>query len=158
MEGADDYQAAETALAATGVADLRYRRFRTLSGGEKQRVVIASALGQLAGTPSTSGTRTLLLDEPTASLDLAYQLEIEELIRSLHAGGATVVLSTHDLNLAAAVCEELVLLRQGRVLASGPTPAVLTEDNVRALYGVAVRVTAQAAGGRALVIPLARVG
>ena len=157
VEGADDYREAERALAATGTADLRHRRFRTLSGGEKQRVVIASALAQLTGA-ETPGPRILLLDEPTASLDLAYQLEIEALVRSLHAGGATVVLSTHDLNLAAAVCEELVLLRQGRVLASGPTDVTLTEENIQALYDVDVRVTSHAAGGRSLVVPLARVG
>ena len=101
----------------------------TLSGGEKQRVVIASALAQ---SPDV-----LLLDEPTASLDLGYQLEVASLLSRLNRErGVTMVLATHDLNLAASLCDTLVLLRDGRVLAQGPTRDVLTGATVQQLYDV----------------------
>src|SRR6185312_17076646 len=102
------------ALAATGTAALEHRPFATLSGGEKQRVVIAGALAQ--------ASHALLLDEPTASLDLGYQLAIARLLTDLnHERGTTMMVSTHDLNLAASLCSELVLIREGRIVAQGAT-------------------------------------
>jgi iron complex transport system ATP-binding protein len=149
LEGVADLELARDALAATGTADLAARRFETLSGGERQRVVIASALAQAADL--------LLLDEPTASLDLAYQLEIGALIRHLNgARGTTMVLCTHDLNLAAAVCEEVVLLREGRVLAHGTIAETLTTANIRATYAVDADVRFHPEAGRLAVVPLAR--
>ena len=129
LEGAADLSIARDALAATGTEALAERAFATLSGGEKQRVVIASALAQQADV--------LLLDEPTASLDLGYQFEVASLLQRLNRErGTTMVVSTHDLNLAAALCARVVLLKEGRVLAQGPTTEVLTEANIRSLYGV----------------------
>ncbi|MGE0812171.1 MAG: ABC transporter ATP-binding protein [Vicinamibacterales bacterium] len=149
VEGPADLAAAADALAAVGAAHLADRDFATLSGGEKQRVVIASALAQ--------ATDVLLLDEPTSSLDLGAQLEIAQLLTDLnHTRGVTIVVATHDLGLASAVCRELVLLRQGRVLATGPTADVLSGPNVQALYGVAVDVHVHPATGRLLVVPLHR--
>ena len=157
IEGPADLEFAASALAATGTSDLSARSFTTLSGGEKQRVVIASALAQLSSTDSAeTGSRVLLLDEPTASLDLAYQLEIASLIRELNARGIAIIVSTHDLNLAASVCHDLVLLRDGRVLATGATSEVLTADMVRSLYGVDAQVTHHPATGHVLVVPLSR--
>jgi len=157
IEGPADLAYAEHALRATGTEGLKARSFMTLSGGEKQRVVIASALAQLsASNGTTAGAQVLLLDEPTASLDLAYQLEIAALICQLNARGITVVISTHDLNLAASVCRDLVLLREGCVLAAGPTNDVLTAATVRALYGVDAQVTHHAAAGHMLVVPVAQ--
>jgi iron complex transport system ATP-binding protein len=151
LEGPDDFVIARDALRATGTLHLEARRFTTLSGGEKQRVVIASALAQSADI--------LLLDEPTASLDLAYQLEIADLLRTLNADhGVTIVISTHDLTLAAGVCRELVMLRAGRVLAAGTTTEVLTPGNVRALYDVDADVHVHDASGHLVVVPVARVG
>ena len=113
VEGPDDVRIAEDALAATGTSHLADRMFHELSGGEKQRVVIAAALAQSANL--------LLLDEPTASLDLGYQLEISSLLQRLNQDhGVTMAISTHDLNLAASICRELILMRDGRVLAAGP--------------------------------------
>src|SRR5207244_11654648 len=110
LEGADDVALAREALAATGTAALESRRFAALSGGEKQRVVIAGALAQ--------ASEVLLLDEPTASLDLGFQFEIAALLSRLNKErGTTMVVSTHDLNLAATLCTELVLLKDGRVIA-----------------------------------------
>ncbi|HEX7780000.1 MAG TPA: ABC transporter ATP-binding protein, partial [Vicinamibacterales bacterium] len=104
VEGPADLAAARAALDATGTADLADRPFRTLSGGEKQRVMIASALAQLDDGDS-SYAPVLLLDEPTASLDLRYQLEVAALLRRLHdRQHVTIVLTTHDLRFAASVC------------------------------------------------------
>jgi iron complex transport system ATP-binding protein len=149
LEGIDDVMIAREALTATGTAALESRRFATLSGGEKQRVVIASALAQ--------SSQILLLDEPTASLDLGYQFDIAALLSRLNRERAvTMVVSTHDLNLAATLCTELVLLKTGRVLAHGPTDSVLNAGNVRALYGVDADVTRHPRAGHLTVVPLAR--
>jgi iron complex transport system ATP-binding protein len=149
LEGPGDLAIAREALAATGTAHLAGRAYMTLSGGEKQRVVIASALAQ---QPTV-----LLLDEPTASLDLGYQLEIASLLRQLNRErGVTMVLATHDLNLAASVCDTLVLVREGRVLAQGPTNDVLTSASVRQLYGVIADVTFHERAGHVTVIPVSR--
>ncbi len=160
LEGPDDLAIARDALRATGTVHLEARQFTTLSGGEKQRVVIASALAQLIAVPDLQappGDVVLLLDEPTASLDLGYQLEIATMLQSLsERRRITLVVSTHDLNFAVAVCSELVLLRAGRVIASGPTDRVLTAANVRALYGVEVDVARHAATGRLTVVPVWR--
>jgi len=157
IESQTDLGYAADALAATGTLDLAARSFTTLSGGEKQRVVIASALAQLYTADETEpGSQVLLLDEPTASLDLAYQLEIASLIRKLNAMGIAILISTHDLTLAASVCRDLVLLRDGRVLATGPTQDVLTESMVRSLYGVDAVVTRHPTTDHVLVIPVDR--
>ena len=148
LEGPDDLAIAREALAATGAAPLADRLFPTLSGGEKQRVVIAAALAQ-AG-------ETLLLDEPTASLDLRFQLEIAALLRRLHQDGVTMLLATHDLNLAAALCDRLVLMRDGRVIADGPTDGVLTASAIRALYDVEAEVAHHPAAGHLTVVPVRR--
>jgi iron complex transport system ATP-binding protein len=149
LEGADDLAIARDALSATGTSHLESRRFATLSGGEKQRVVIASALAQASDL--------LLLDEPTASLDVGYQFDIALLLRRLNAErGATMVVSTHDLNLAAALCSTLVLLKDGRVAAHGSTTDVLTQANIRLIYGVDADVRFHEDAGHLTVVPLAR--
>jgi iron complex transport system ATP-binding protein len=149
LEGAADLAIAREALAATGTDGLASRPFATLSGGEKQRVVIASALAQASSI--------LLLDEPTASLDLGYQIEIAALLTKLNRDrGTTMVISTHDLNLAAALCAEIVLLRRGQVLAHGATADVLTAANVRAVYGVDADVQFHPRAGHMTVVPIAR--
>ena len=151
LEGPDDLSIAYEALAATGTAQLAERSYMTLSGGEKQRVVIASALTQ---TPEV-----LLLDEPTASLDLGFQIEIGLLLRRLNQErSATMVMATHDLNLAASLCDTLVLMRSGRVLASGSTRDVLTSAMVRQLYDVEADVRVHELAGHLTVVPLGRIG
>jgi iron complex transport system permease protein len=155
VEGPADLASARSALDATGMVALAERQFRTLSGGEKQRVIIASALAQLdashieAGAtssqvPSARGQPPILappallfLDEPTASLDLRYQHEVASLLRDLHAArGITIVLTTHDLRFAASVCSEILLISRGRLLATGPPLEVLTPPAVAELYGI----------------------
>jgi iron complex transport system ATP-binding protein len=149
LEGPHDVAIAREALAATGTSALEARRFATLSGGEKQRVVIASALAQASDA--------LLLDEPTASLDLGFQIDIAALLARLNREReTTMVVSTHDLNLAATLCQEVALLKDGRVLAQGPTETVLTTENIRALYGVDAEVSRHPRAGHLTVVPLAR--
>jgi iron complex transport system ATP-binding protein len=163
VEGPVDLAIAREALAATGTQDLELRPFATLSGGEKQRVVIAAALAQIsrpaprAGHEAARGSSVLLLDEPTAALDLAYQLEIARLVRDLQKRlRIAIVVSTHDLNFAAALCRTLVLLKDGGVLATGPTDDVLTPSHIRALYGVEADVQRHGAAGHLIVVPIQR--
>jgi iron complex transport system ATP-binding protein len=156
VEGPRDIAIAREALAATGTRALEDRLFATLSGGEKQRVIIAAALAQISGSGLHPGI--LLLDEPTAALDLAYQLEVATLLRDLQRRTSlAIVISTHDLNFAAGLCRTLVLLKEGVVLAAGPTPDVLTVENIRALYGVEAEVQSHAVAGHLVVVPLRRV-
>ena len=149
LAGAADQAIAREALAATGTANFATRPFATLSGGEKQRVVIASALAQASDM--------LLLDEPTAALDLGYQLEITGLLRRLNLErGTTMIVSTHDLNLAAALCERIVLLKEGRVIAQGSTTDTLTAENIRVLYDVDADVQFHSRAGHLTVVPIGR--
>jgi iron complex transport system ATP-binding protein len=156
VEGPRDIAIARESLEATGTRGFEDRLFATLSGGERQRVIIAAALAQISG--STGGKGILLLDEPTAALDLAYQLEVAALQRDLQRRTSiAVVVSTHDLNFAAALCRTLVLLKDGVVLAAGPTSEVLTAANIRALYGVEAEVQPNAGAGHLVIVPLRRV-
>ncbi len=149
LEGPHDLAVAYDAMAATGTADLAQRSYMTLSGGEKQRVVIAGALAQ---SPDL-----LLLDEPTASLDLGYQLEVASLLSQLNRErGVTMVLATHDLNLAAGLCDTLVLMRGGRMLAQGPTREVLTAPMIAQLYDVDADVSYHEGAGHLTVVPIRR--
>jgi iron complex transport system ATP-binding protein len=149
VEGPGDYAIAREALAATGTAHLETRAFHTLSGGEKQRVVIAAALAQ--------ASQALLLDEPTASLDLGYQMDVAHLLATLNRErGVTMAISTHDLHLAASICRTLVLIRDGRVLAQGAAGRVLTSEHVRALYDVDADVHVHPDTGHLTVVPVRR--
>jgi len=149
LEGAGDLRIARNAMEATGTTPFEHRAFATLSGGEKQRVVIAGALAQASDL--------LLLDEPTASLDLGYQFEIVDLLRRLNRErGTTMVVSTHDLNVASALCHELVMIRAGVVIAQGPTADTLTTSNVRALYDVDAEIAWHPRTHHLMVTPIAR--
>ena len=154
IEGPADVAVIEEALAATGTLHLKDRLFATLSGGEKQRVVIAAALAQIGTAPGARAGGYLLLDEPTASLDLGYQLEVAALLRRLHEERrVSIVISTHDLGLAGTLCESLLMLRAGEVIACGPTGSVLTTPNVRAVFGVDTEIV-HGPHGRLIVVPV----
>ncbi len=155
IEGPADFAIARDALAATDTLGLQNRAFDTLSGGEKQRVIIAAALAQISAADRDA---VLLLDEPTVALDLAYQLELGTLLRDLQQRlPMAIAVSTHDLNFAASLCRTLVLLSQGEVLAAGLTADVLTPENIRLLYGVDAEVTRHPSTGRLVVVPIRRV-
>ncbi len=128
--GDADEDAVRTALERTGLTDRADRFWHTLSGGERQRVQIARALAQ--------EPRELLLDEPTNHLDVQHQLELLNLIAELPV---TSVVALHDLNLAAMYCDQVVVLRQGRVVAAGPPGDTLTESLIADVYGVRAAVT-----------------
>jgi iron complex transport system ATP-binding protein len=171
LESPEDLAIARASLAATGTAEFEARPFATLSGGEKQRVVIASALAQLEPSvrlraeppvrlkPDTTGrtSRFLLLDEPTASLDLGFQLDVAASVRRLgEERGIGLIVSTHDLNLAASLCRTLVVLKAGQVIASGQVADVLTSELIRLLYGVDADISTHARTGRVVVVPVGR--
>ncbi|MDR8407433.1 ABC transporter ATP-binding protein [Nonomuraea sp. 3-1Str] len=120
-----DEELAARALDRVGMAGAAERVFATLSGGEKQRVLLARALAQQ--------TRLLLLDEPTSHLDIRHQLEILHLVREL---GIATLAVLHDLNQAAAFCDRLYVMNAGRIVAGGPPEQVLNPDLICQVYGV----------------------
>lgn len=126
------------ALHRAGVADLAPRRYDSLSGGERARVQLARALAQLDAPPGPQ-PRWLLLDEPTAALDLAHQHAVMRLARELAAEGLGVVAVLHDLNLAARYAHHCTVLAQGRIQAHGPTEAVLHARCVQTVWKLACR-------------------
>jgi iron complex transport system ATP-binding protein len=140
-----DRAIAREAMERTGTWDLRHRPVIELSGGERQRVLLARAFAQ--------EPRVLLLDEPTAHLDLTYQVQILRLVRALRDEKKTAVLaSLHDLNLAAAYADRMVLLCRGRVQAAGTPGDVLTEPVLRPIFGPEVLVRSHPDTGGPLVL------
>lgn len=142
----DDYARCDRALEETGIAHLKDRSIRALSGGEWQRVLIARALAQ--------DTRVLLLDEPTSHLDLSHQTDILALMRRLAGSGSTIIGIFHDLNLAALFCDRLIMIRNGRVVADDTPAKVMTAGKIREVYGASVAVSCHPATGRTFLMPL----
>jgi iron complex transport system ATP-binding protein len=146
--------AALEALDAVGLRGLADRLYVHLSGGERQRVHIARALSQLGAASVQPGeTRCFLLDEPTSSLDLAHQSLVLAAIRRQARLGTAVVAVFHDLNLAAALADELVLLEGGRVMAAGTAREVLKDDLLSTAYGCQVLTNRTPGDGRPFVLP-----
>ncbi|MBI3681544.1 MAG: ABC transporter ATP-binding protein [Acidobacteria bacterium] len=139
FESAEDIAAAEQAMAATDCLGFRGRDFRALSGGERQRVILAAALAQ--------SPRVLLLDEPTTFMDLKHQVAIYSLLAGLRAQGMLVIAVTHDVNLAAAYADRVLMLKDGRVEAFGPARDVLCEQNIRRVFEVDCALLRQPDGG-----------
>jgi iron complex transport system ATP-binding protein len=141
-------------LAAVGLTGFETRNYLELSGGERQRVHIARALCQLraARRRGTEG-QVILLDEPTASLDPAQQTQVMSLCRSLATAGLTVALVLHDLNLAAAWADTLVVMAKGKVQAVGTPSTVLTDEMLASVYGWTSRVNAPPREGEVFVLP-----
>ena len=138
-EGQLDRDIAAACLARVGLAGYETRNIQTLSGGEQQRVHLARTLAQLQGG-DPAADRALLLDEPTASLDLAHQHGALRLARELCAQGVGVIAVLHDLNLAAQYADRMLVLADGAVIACGPPEQALTPEHVRAAYGHEVAV------------------
>ena len=146
---AADRQVAQRAMAHTDVHELGDRPLDALSGGEKQRAIIAMALAQQP--------RLIVMDEPTTHLDLNHSLEIMQIVERLNREqGVTVLMTSHDLNLAAEFCQRLVLLDQGRVAADGPPAAVLQKDILREVYRCDLHVQQDNQTGGLFVAPSRR--
>ncbi len=141
---AADGEAVAAALRTTGLTDLADRLVTELSGGERQRALIAQTLAQQAPT--------LLMDEPLNNLDLNHQLEVMQLLRSLHEQGRTVAVVLHDLNMAAQYCDELLLLDRGKLAARGEPEAILDPAVIMEVFRVRVAVHRQ--GKRPYITPL----
>jgi iron complex transport system ATP-binding protein len=131
--GAEDWRQVDAAMAAIGISHFKDRLVNELSGGEKQRVVVARALAQQ--------TPYLLFDEATSSLDVQYTMQIFNVAKRLvQEEGRTVIAVIHNLNLAAAYCDELIFMQKGKVAACGPTDAVLEASMIKKVFGVESRV------------------
>ena len=135
-----DYEAALEALSKVGMRDYRDRNFQSLSGGEKQRVVLARAL--------TQNPKVLILDEPTNHLDIRYRLEILSIIKDL---GITVLAALHDLGLAAQYCDYLYLMRQGEIAESGAPEEVMTPETLRRIFDVEAAVYPSPIDGKLMI-------
>jgi iron complex transport system ATP-binding protein len=144
-----DDEAVDRAMTYTDVAEFRARRFAELSGGEKQRVLVALALAQ--------ESRLILMDEATSHLDFNHRIELMQLMERLNREQeVTVLLTSHDLNLVSEFCPRLVLLDGGRVHADGSPRDVLTVDNLRRVYRCNVRIQSDSATGSLTVLPAPR--
>jgi iron complex transport system ATP-binding protein len=146
-ESEKDLEIVRKAMEMTNVVALADRTMDQVSGGEKQRVVIARALAQRP--------KILLLDEPTLHLDVSHQLEILDLIRNLaRSERLTVIIVSHDLNLAARYCDKLILMNSGKIEASGKVTEVLTEKNIESVFRVKAAVAYDKHLGAYTVTPL----
>jgi iron complex transport system ATP-binding protein len=141
----DDERAVDAALAATGMTQLAERPVDALSGGQRQHAWIAMTLAQQ--------TEILLLDEPTTYLDLAHQVDVLDLLAELNRDGRTIVMVLHDLNQAGRYADDIVAVRAGRIAAAGAPEEVVTEDRVREVFGVDVRVIEDPVTGGPLCVP-----
>lgn len=146
----DDDDAVAAALAATDIEHLAERRLPTLSGGERARAAFARVLAQRTGI--------LLLDEPTAALDLGHQEAVLQLARERARAGDAVVVVLHDLSLAAAWSDRITLLERGRVVASGTPGEVLTAERISAVYRHPVEVIRHPLTDVPIILPVRHLG
>ena len=133
----EDYRIAEDALRRVDMLDFRDRNYNTLSGGEKQRILLARTLAQQV--------ELLILDEPTNHLDIKYQIQIMDVVKSLGVG---VLAALHDLNLTLLYCDYVYILKDGRIVAHGKTEEVITEKLIRDVYEVDCAVQRHPKNGR----------
>jgi len=132
-EGTEDLVVVQQAMAQADVTHLADREVGTLSAGERQRVLLARALAQQP--------RVLLLDEPTAHLDLQHQLDLCRILKQVHAQkGITVILVSHDINLASQYCDRILIMKEGRLMALGSPHEVITPPNLEDVYGCRVLI------------------
>ncbi len=132
MPSTRDERIATEAIDEVGLADLRKRPLTTLSGGERQRAMLARAFAQ--------DPRILLMDEPTAHLDVGHKAALAAVLRRRVANGLTVLLTTHEPDVAAALASRLVLMRGGQIRRMGPVPEVFNAIDLSATYGVPIRI------------------
>jgi iron complex transport system ATP-binding protein len=136
FESEEDFEITRRAMETTMTSQFADRYFNEISGGEKQRVMIASALAQRP--------EMMLLDEPTAALDLKYQIQILNILKNLNtAHNMTLIMAMHDLNLAASFCNRLILLDEGQIVRDGTPEQVLEKDILERVYGIEIDLDAK---------------
>ncbi|MBO9101346.1 MULTISPECIES: ABC transporter ATP-binding protein [unclassified Rhizobium] len=145
---AADQQAVASAMSATGVADLSSRLVDELSGGQRQRVWLAMVLAQQ--------TPILLLDEPTTFLDITHQIDLLDLLADINADGRTVVAVLHDLNHACRYATHLIAMRDGAIVAEGTPAAIVTEQLIESVFGLACVIVPDPVMGTPMVVPRGR--
>ena len=126
-----DLETVNNVIEQLDIMDIAMKDINQLSGGQKQKVFIGRALAQ--------EPKILLLDEPTANLDVRHELEVMNIIRDLSLHGVTVLISVHDLNLATRYCDNILMLKNGKIFASGGKE-ILSPKNIRSVYGIDVKV------------------
>lgn len=150
LEGKRDFEVTSRVMELTNISYLADRLITAISGGERQKVIIAKALAQ--------EPEVILLDEPTSHLDINHQVEILNLLQRLNREeGLTIISIFHDLNVAAQYCDRLILMQKGRIFAVGIPEKVLTADNIKSVYGADVLVRKHPVTGRPTVMPLVRI-
>jgi iron complex transport system ATP-binding protein len=154
-ESKRDYEIVLETLDMMEVAHLAEREYPTLSGGEKQRVQLARVLTQLWREPDAPAgeARYLLLDEPTSSLDLIHQHRTMQIVLGIAAGGVGILVILHDLNLASRYTHQLLVLKEGRIVAKGPTQDLLKASLIRDAFGLHVHLVPHPAADHYLVVP-----
>ncbi len=128
-ENEEDEQKIEAALSQVGLTNFKQRSFNTLSGGEKQRVLIARAIAQ--------ETEFIIMDEPTNHLDVGYQIKVMDLVNNLNK---TILTAIHDLNMAMLYCDRIIVIDHGEIVSSGKPSDVLSEDLIESIYGVPAHI------------------
>ena len=150
FETKEDYEIAEENMRLTGVWEKRHKLMDQLSGGEQQLAAIARAL--------TQKTNLLLLDEPTAHLDISHQMKVLNLVRRLnHETKLTVLLIIHDLNLASEYSDQLIMLKEGTIFAQGTPEEVLTYNNIEEVYNTVVITRSNPMSGKPFIFPVSEV-
>jgi len=145
-----DREVVEQALQFTDTVSLRQRLYTHLSGGERQRTQLARVFAQICHSGHLSG-RLLLLDEPTAALDLAHQQQVLLAVRRLARNGCAIILVIHDLNLAASIADRVLVLDHGRQVALGTPDAVLTAELFRDVFAVEVNISHHPQGNHPII-------
>ena len=145
FEGEDDIAIARNAMEQTQTFQFAQRNFNEISGGEKQRVVIAGAIAQ--------EPELMILDEPTSALDIKYQIQILSILKQLNESKkTTIILAMHDLHLASKFCNRLILLKEGKVFKDGKSKEVLQKEHIEKVYGVKVHLI-QDQNGSIIILP-----
>lgn len=143
----------EHALAKVGLTGFEGRFYQELSGGEQQRVQLARVLCQVWEPVGFGRPRWLFLDEPVSSLDIAHQLDVMNIARDFALGGGGVVAVMHDLNLTSMFADNIAVMHEGRLVASGRPPDVLTDETLSGVYGCRLQVNAAPGPGATYILP-----
>ncbi len=141
-----DYEKIEWALKVTGLEDLKMKSIREISGGERQRTIIAMALAQDA--------QIILMDEPTSNLDIRYQLNMLELIKNMVKEGRTIILTMHDVNLSIRYSDEVIVLSEGEIYSKGKPDDIIDEKTIENVYGIKTKILRNGSNRISYILPV----